>query len=167
MEDRPSPRKRHFALALLGLAAVASLPLATPAAPPTTLATDVPAPEKSPVPTYAEWQSATEVKLTRTSRSATGCIATRVREWMRVRCPQKTFAISLLGGSNEGLSFWIGPEEKGRPGEVQFPLRRGDRRVVQLWTDGKAPDGGVVPEPSLVVQEQWVEGEPAPTVTVL
>lgn len=131
------------------------------------LESDVPGTEKSPVPTHKEWQSATRVKLSRTSAAGAGCDATRVREWLRVRCPVKTFAISLLGGSNESLSFWIGPEREGQPGEVQFPLRRGDRRVVQLWTQKAGADGSVVPEPSIVIQEQWVEGEPAPTVTVL
>jgi hypothetical protein len=158
---------RACALAAFTAIVAASAPLATPAAPPSTLESDVPGPDKSPVPSYAEWQAATQVKLSRTSPAASGCVASRVREWLRVRCPQRTFAISLLGGSNEGLSFWIGPEDKGRPGEVQFPLRRGDRRVLQLWTDGKAADGSAMPEPSLVVQEQWLEGQAAPTVSVL
>jgi hypothetical protein len=157
---------RRLGLAAFVAVAAASDPVATPAAPPAALGADLPT-EKSPVPSYAEWQSATPVKLSRTSPAASGCVATRVREWMRVRCPQKTFAISLLGGSNEGLSFWIGPDDKGQPGEVQFPLRRGDRRVVQLWTEGKAADGSVVPEPSVVLQEQWLDGEAAPTVTAL
>lgn len=128
---------------------------------------DVPGPDKSPVPTAKEWLSATPAKLSRTSQAAVGCDATRVREWLRVRCPIKTYAISLLGGSNENLSFWIGPEKEGQPGEVQFPLRRGDRRVVQFWMAGKDADGNVAPVPSIVLQEQWVEGEASPTVTVL
>jgi hypothetical protein len=132
-----------------------------------TLEEDVPGAEKSPVPTAKEWLTAKPVKLSRTSKAAAGCVATRVREWLRVRCPVETFAISLLGGSSEALSFWIGPEQEGQPGEVQLPLRRGDRRVVQLWTKRKEADGTVVPQPSLVLQEQWVEGDPSPTVTVL
>jgi hypothetical protein len=80
---------------------------------------------------------------------------------------RRACANGCVCGSNEGLSFWIGPEDKGRPGEVQFPLRRGDRRIVQLWTDGKTADGSAVPEPLLVVQEQWLEGDAAPTVSVL
>jgi hypothetical protein len=131
------------------------------------LESDVPGTDKSPVPTAKEWQDAARVKLSRTSAAGASCAATRVREWLRVRCPIKTFAISLLGGSNESLSFWIGPEREGQFGEVQFPLRRGDRRVLQLWTQRAGADGTLVPEPSIVIQEQWVEGEPAPTVTVL
>lgn len=128
---------------------------------------DLPGPEKSAVPTAREWLSATPVRLSRTSRVGAECAATRVREWLRVRCPVKTFALSLLGGSNEGLSFWIGPEAEGQWGEVQFPIRRGDRRVVQFWASREGDAGGLEPKPSVVLQEQWIEGESAPTITVL
>lgn len=127
----------------------------------------IPGPESSPAPTAKEWVDASPVKLTRTSPAASGCSARRVREWLRVRCPGKTFALSLLGGSNEGLAFWIGPEAEGWFGEVQFPLRRGDRRVIQFWGTKTDPAGVGELAPTLVVQEQWVEGEAAPMVSVL
>jgi hypothetical protein len=157
-------------------AAVAALAISTreapagepPAAPaPKTLDGDPPGPDKSPVPTAKEWLGATPVALSRTSQIGASCVATRVREWLRVRCPIQTFALSLLGGSNEGLAFWIGAQAEGQPGEVQFPLRRGDKRVIQFWTQGKDREGGTVPVPSLVLQEQWTEGEPSPIVTIL
>ena len=123
--------------------------------------------ERSPVPTAKEWQTATPMQLSRVSPAAAGCKATRVREWLRVRCAQRTFALSLLGGSNEGLAFWIGPEEQGAPGEVQFPLRRGDRRVLQFWAQGKDAQGEFVPEPALVLQEHWLPGEESPFISLL
>jgi hypothetical protein len=134
---------------------------------PASFEADPPGPEKSAVPTAKEWVDAASVGLTRRSPAASGCSARRVREWLRVRCPVKTFAISLLGGSNEGLAFWIGPEAEGQFGEVQFPLRRGDRRVIQLWGTKTGPAGVGEVVPSLVLQEQWVEGEAAPMVSVL
>lgn len=123
---------------------------------------------RSPAPTAKEWTTAADIKLTRTSPAARGCVARQVREWVRVRCPQatKTFALSLLGGSNEGLSFWIAVDDAAQPGEVQFPVRVGDRRVVQFWIQGEAKDEGA-PRPGLVLQEQWVEGEPAAKISVL
>ena len=136
-----------------------------PSVPSATL--EPPSDERSPVPTAAEWAAATELHASRTSPRAKACRLTRVREWLRVRCAVDTFAISLLGGSNEGLSFWIGPPSEGRFGEVQMPLRRGDRRVVQLWGTKTDPAGVVEIVPSIVVQEAWVEGEPGPIVTVL
>jgi hypothetical protein len=148
---------------------IPSAPRAAPGGPPTpkTLASIAPPPEKSAVPTSSEWQSAASFQASRVSPDTTKCAMTYVREWVRVRCPIKTFAISLLGGSNEGLSFWIGPEDKDQPGEVQFPLRRGDRRIVQLWGYGTDASGGVKAMPRIVIQEHWVEGEAAPTITVL
>lgn len=153
---------RRIFPAFLGAALLA---LASPAASDATLAEGITPGMKTPVPTAKEWVTATDVKLTRTSPAAKGCTARAVREWIRVRCPLKTFAISLLGGSNEGLSFWIATSEPDQPGEVQFPLRVGDRRVVQLWVQGEGKDAA--PRPSVVLQEQWLEGEPAPRISVL
>lgn len=119
---------------------------------------------KSPAPTATEWASAKGASLT---RNRARCQALRVREWLRVRCTGETFAVSLLGGSNDGLAFWIG-EHEGRPfGEVQMPVRLGDRRVVQLWKTGTDAAGASVIEPSVVIQELWLEGDAAPIVTVL
>lgn len=123
--------------------------------------------EQSPVPKAAEWSGAKRVRLTRLGPAAAGCTASLVREWLRVRCPVKTFAVSQLGGSHEGLSFWIGTDSERPFAEVQLPLRRGDRRVVQLWTEGKDAEGAFRAEPGIVIQEHWVEGEGAPTVTAL
>jgi len=130
-------------------------------------ASDVPSAERSTAPSAAEWRDAKPVKLTRRGPRAASCEAKRVREWLRVRCQTKTFAISLLGGANEGLSFWIGGEAEGQFGEVQLPLRRGDRRVVQLWATESDSTGTSVVEPSLTLQELWADGDAAPTVTVL
>lgn len=158
-------------LAVMGVA-LAMAPEPSPAASedpaePRPLDVDVPGTERSKVPTAAEWRSATPVKLSRTSPAGAACRATRVREWLRVRCPSPTFAVSLLGGSNSDLAFWIAPKEENEAGEVQFPMVRGDRRVVQFWMASKDADGTVVPKPSMVLQEQWVDGEPAPTISVL
>ncbi len=131
--------------------------------------------EKSKAPTVEEWRAAGVARSVKLSRQGlTPCTAVRVREWLRVRCYRdegdgsgEPFAISLLGGSNDGLSFWIG-DEHGKPfSEVQLPLRSGDRRVVQLWSAVRDAAGTSVVTPSWVIQEHWVEGEPDPTVTLL
>jgi hypothetical protein len=166
LAGRPVSLGAFAALVLVGVVAHADAP-AEPPASPAPLDRDPPSTERSASPTAAEWLTAAPVLLARTSPKASSCVATRVREWLRVRCATPTFAISLLGGSHEGLAFWIGGEEEGRFGEVQLPLRRGDRRVVQLWATRDDPSGAKVVVPAQVLQEQWVEGEPAPTVTVL
>lgn len=145
----------------------ASLPAAPPLAPPP-LHADPPAPERTPIPKAAEWAAAGKVTLTRTGPAAADCAAYRVREWLRIRCPNmKAFGISLLGGSAEGVAFWIDPPHVGTTGEVQLPLRRGDRRVVQFWTAGTDAQGNFTPKPVMVVQEHWLEGDAAPIVTAM
>lgn len=136
-------------------------------APLAALDVDLSSTEKSKPPTAAEWTAGKHVKLTRVSPPAASCTAIRVREWLRVRCPMPTFALSLLSGSIEGLSFWIGTEADNQFGEVQLPLRPGDRRVVQLWTSRVADGGTMAVEPSIVLQELWIEGEASPVVTLL
>ncbi|WP_438044430.1 hypothetical protein [Sorangium sp. So ce128] len=127
-------------------------------------------PEPSKQPTAAEWKAAPRVRLSRAGPAAAGCRAYRAREWLRIRCPELTVsAISLLGGKSEGVAFWIDPPRGGselpRGGEVMFPIRRGDRRVIQILTFGPGYDGPFTLLPAIVIQEQWLEDEPAPTVT--
>jgi hypothetical protein len=127
-------------------------------------------PEPSKQPTAAEWKAAPRVRLSRAGPAAAGCRAYRAREWLRIRCPELTVsAISLLGGKTEGVAFWIDPPRSGselpRGGEVMFPIRRGDRRVIQILTFGPGYDGPFTLLPAIVIQEQWLEDEPAPTVT--
>lgn len=127
-------------------------------------------PEPSKQPTAAEWKAAPRVRLSRAGPAAAGCRAYRAREWLRIRCPELTVsAISLLGGKSDGVAFWIDPPRAGselpRGGEVMFPMRRGDRRVIQILTFGPGYDGPFTLLPAIVIQEQWLEDEPAPTVT--
>ncbi|AKT37280.1 hypothetical protein [Chondromyces crocatus] len=130
---------------------------------------DLPFPtDPSKQPTPAEWASAPTVRLTRMGPAAAGCRAYRVREWIRFRCPHLTVsAISHLGGRTEGVAFWITPPKDSdlpRGGEVMFPIRRGDRRVFQILTFGAGYDGPFTLLPAIILQEQWLDGDPQPTL---
>jgi hypothetical protein len=120
--------------------------------------------ERSPSPKMGDWSAAVRVRPTRLG-AGVNCRVEVVREWMRVRCSSETFAISLLGGDYEGIAYWIDPVTKD--GEVLMPLRRGGKHVFQLWKAGKDRAGAFAPEPTWVVQEYWLEGAPAPTLTIL
>lgn len=135
-----------------------------PASPATPLAEVVFPDQKSPPPKLGEWLSAPLVGLTRVGPAAAGCRARVVREWMRIRCVGQVFAVSLLAGTPDGIAFWIGGSEGDVFGEVLMPLRRGDRRVFQLWAPGQDAAGVFAPKPMLVLQEQWVAGD-TPVVT--
>jgi len=159
-------------LLVLVAAATASSPV-TAQAPPAASAeamgldADPPGAEKSKSPSFDEWTKATKVRLTRTGPAAAPCTAYRVREWLKVRCMgTKPHAMVVLGGDAAEVSFWIDRDER-KGGEVQFPVRRGDRRVIQVWT-GEADAAGVFkPRPALLIQEHWLEDRAAPTVTAM
>jgi len=161
-------------LLVLVAAATASSPV-TAQAPPAASASaeamgldaDPPGAEKSKSPSFDEWTKATKVRLTRTGPAAAPCTAYRVREWLKVRCMgTKPHAMVVLGGDAAEVSFWIDRDER-KGGEVQFPVRRGDRRVIQVWT-GEADAAGVFkPRPALLIQEHWLEDRAAPTVTAM
>lgn len=171
--------KRHLASGMLALAALLAQPSVAPAGPSDPAAAPPKDPkdeekpldgdaipiEKSKSPKATEWATAARVKLTRKGPAAAGCRAHLVREWMRIRCEGQVFAISLLGGSPEGVAFWIGGTAAEPFGDILTPVRRGDRRVFQLWAPGKDAAGMFVPKPMLVVQEQWIEGQKAPIIT--
>ena len=174
-----SPRR----LALVTVVAVAAItsasPWATAESTPATSASaasggelialtpDGPATEKSKAPTYAEWSSAGKVQLTRTGPAAARCNAYRVREWLKIRCAGLApHAMALLGGSAGEVAFWIDRDER-KGAEMQFPLRRGDRRVLQVWTGETDAAGTFVKKPALLVQELWQDDRPAPIVTAM
>jgi hypothetical protein len=171
---------RAVPLPLLALvAAVSAASPATAQAPPggavpaaaaseaVALDVDPPGIEKTKSPSFQEWAKAQTVRLTRTGPAAAPCTAYRVREWLKIRCiGTKPHAMVVLGGDAAEVSFWIDHDER-RGGEVQFPLRRGDRRVVQIWTGGVDEAGVFKPKPALVIQEHWLENRAAPTVTAM
>jgi hypothetical protein len=120
-------------------------------------------------PKASEWVNAARVRITRRGPRASGCRAWRARSWLKVHCDARITALSLVGGSGAGTSFWLAPPKPGEPapesGEVIFPMRPGDRRIFELFSFGETYGGSMV-SPGLVLQEHWIAGEPAPTVVL-
>jgi hypothetical protein len=146
-------------------------------APPASLpsfADGIPTDKESKKPTPEEWRDAPVVAPTRMGPRAKGCTVSRVREWIRVSCPDLvTASIGVLGGTMAGYAFWIDPQKEGKDaklpagGEIQFPVRKGDRRVVQMLTFGTGYEGPLTQLPAIVVQEHWLDDADRPTLTVL
>jgi hypothetical protein len=109
----------------------------------------------SPEPTKAEWRDAPAVLL---SRSGGGCSAKRVREWMRVACGGNY--LNFLGGTRAGLALSANPQLETVTSTLTFPVRRGDRRVVELGAGWKWMFAFAI------LSEQWLEGDPQPVVAV-
>jgi hypothetical protein len=138
---------------------------APPTAPPQGAAT--------PRPTAEEWKSAAPFALARKSRDASSCEATRVREWLRVRCPMPAMgALKTMGANRRGERLRI--EERfeqqswsSSGAEVVLPMRPGDRRVIEWLSLDSGYKGLSGFSTVFVVSEQWIAGEREPIVTVL
>lgn len=127
--------------------------------------------EGSKAPTAEEWKTAKELEPTRKSARAAKCHVWKMREWVRVSCPDLvTASLAMLGGNPGGMSFWIDPPREGGDGklpaggEVMFPVKKGDRRVVQFLSFGPGYEGPFTQLPALVVQELWLEDASAPVL---
>jgi hypothetical protein len=126
-----------------------------------TLEDDPPTDERTPAPTAAEWKTAPGVTL---AREPPDCRAQRVREWLRISCTTSlVVAMDLLAGPREGVSFDHHP--KGPEQAVVLPLRRGDRRVLQIVT-GSWSKYTVEYDTAVSITEDWLDGAAAPTVVV-
>jgi hypothetical protein len=143
---------------------------------PPSLYLDPPPDAKSKPPTVKEWAAEKDIELARGIRS---CTARKVREWMRIRCSVLgTHSIDLVAGKSADVFFSIvtgvdcfdDPYEGQRCSEqveAVFPIRRGDRRVIQISTRR----GGYGPLEmellgEVVISETWIEGDPGPVVIV-
>ena len=128
--------------------------------------------DKSPRPSPAQWKQARPVALRYAGPRASRCTAFLLRVWLKVRCSGGTVpAVTQLGGERDGVVFWIDPpadRATNLPGDVdvQFPLRRGDRRVLQFWGLGPGYDGPLTVVPGLTLHEEWVD-ETGPNLLLL
>lgn len=127
----------------------------------------------SKVPTLEEWKTATVVDVERGSSAATNCVLYLVREWLKIKCNLVVGAIYQHSGNAEGVAFWVQPKTEifstmfeANGGEMIFPLRSGDRRLLQFYSLRHDPCKGIDYEPSVMVDETWIEGESAPTVVL-
>lgn len=123
----------------------------------------------SKTPKMSDWQAATRVKITRRGPRAENCRAWRTRAWLKVHCDVRTTAVSLLGGAFKGISMWMRDPPAGSPSpessEVIFPIRPGDRRIVEFFSFGETYGGSMV-SPGIILQEYWLEGASAPTLVM-
>jgi hypothetical protein len=125
---------------------------------------------KSAAPKPAEWAHAKPVVPARPLPK--GCEALLLREWLRLRCRgRKPATIGLLSGDQTNVSFWLAQGKKEGDGyaEVVMPLRRGDRRIIQLTeieTRSELP-GASEQVLGFTLQELWLDTMPGPWVSIL
>jgi hypothetical protein len=126
---------------------------------PERLADHPPPEERSAKPAPDEWPRARAVEL---ERALADCRAHRIREWLRIRCRVETTGVELVGGSADGVEF----REARSAGETEIilPLRRGDRRLIQLLTWNGGGKYTVEQDAFAVVSEIWLPGDRGPVV---
>lgn len=169
----------HAAIPVMLVSAVA---LAAPKPyPPSSDGAGAPTPfEAAPIPSTssappnaAEWDKATPIAL----KWSFGCHARLSREWVRVWCPGPPVRVAVIDGDRSDVVFTTelasALDESGKPqtrttgAMVAFPLRRGARRAIQIWSTveevapGKTGRGDV-----RLISAYWLEDEPRPVVTI-
>jgi hypothetical protein len=127
--------------------------------------------EPSPPPKLEDWKLAKEVDLA--SALPEGCSARLLREWLKVRCDGPSPAGgAVLSGPSKDVAFFahVDVTEFGGIGgnafvEVIMPLRRGERRIVQLTRQTGSPYEGFVGQaPMLVLSQRWLKTDSGPLV---
>jgi hypothetical protein len=80
-------------------------------------------------------------------------------------------AAGLIAGNAEGVTVWVSspPQLAGSPGPAaaMFPMRPGDRRIIQFF-GADMENGQHIPYVARgpVVQAYWLEGATSPVVIV-
>jgi hypothetical protein len=137
-----------------------------------------PPPEvKSEKPKPEEWNGAERVALF--GKMPGTCKAYLLREWLQIRCDNNGAAFAVLSGSTEDVTtklvrsaFTAATETEGATNvtgsiTIQLPIRRGDRRVMQVsTTDFNDYSGGMWGRPLMTISEQWLDDQPGPWVSV-
>ena len=155
--------------------AASAAPSATAAAPPAPAGKGSWPPDgkSSERPTDAEWEKAEPFALERNHRM---CRAKHVREWVWIECERaKTNfepfeGVRVVGGDPADVRV-ANPKtgERGkRPVAVTFPVRPGDRRVIEIVgaEDIAFKSWTVYESLELAVSELWLPGMAGPVVTV-
>ena len=161
-------------------AAPTATPTVTPTATPTASAStenSAPAPlpavssvswpnEASKPPSLDEWKSAED--LSARGGGASSCRIRRVREWVRIRCLEgETVELEQIAGPQvHSLAIEVPPNAFANVGSggTVFPVRRGDRRVLQ-WLMPRYTSV-IEAESGLILTEQWLPDDPGPQITI-
>lgn len=125
---------------------------------------DLPPPDPSPVPAAGDWATATTFVLDHDG-GLDNCTARRIREWVRVECKGLGASAGLVAGPAEGYSGFVGVPAPKQPDDsasyyVQFPVRRGERRLMELRHAGRGNwDDTIWATVGTDVSTQWLDGE--------
>lgn len=154
-------------------------PTATTKPTPSQVAWTPPA-ETSKRPEASEWAQAKQLELPRPHPL---CTATTLREWVRIACQspkdETLFNVRVVGGPHDDVRITDLPlsaeaakkatAQTMRGTDVVFPMRRGDRRIIEITrllpTCFRCYSMEETTE--VVISALWLEGKTAPTIVVI
>lgn len=162
--------------ALLKVWAVSSAAFALGAAAPSASAPQGPAPavitgadvpnEPSKAPTAAEWATAPPVRINRGNPGP--CVASRIREWLRLRCPG-WIGGGLVAGDPKGVSITafgqVGEESSDAVTTLVLPLSRDQARIVSFMQLGQEYNSDSYAEGGML-SVVWRRGHPDPMLVM-
>lgn len=132
-----------------------------------------PPPAKSAVPT--SWADGVELVV----HGHHDCDAVLKREWVKMTCPSAA-SVALLAGSVDGVMLdvreppadphaadFFGQPPRKLTGVAIFPVRRGDRRLIQFNVFHQGVQSGYESSPDSVtsgplLSEVWLDGDKGP-----
>ncbi|WP_437504929.1 hypothetical protein [Sorangium sp. So ce1099] len=133
-----------------------------------------PVPEGGPRPQAAEWDAAEPVRLAR-DKGGDACKARILREWLRIDCTAPSLAVVRTLGASAGEE-WLWLDHKNSEQDplglatgvsVVFPVRPGDRRVIEILSGIGGYRGEIGLATAFVISEQWLNGDTGPIVSLL
>lgn len=127
--------------------------------------------EKTERPKKDEWKTAPEVVFTdRTMAAGWSCKTQRLREWIRISCPQMSTAqIVVMSGNPEDVFMELGqvPLDWGtfpEGGELTFAVRKGDRRMIEWQSVEFGYKGANSVVNFVTISEMWLPGDEKPLI---
>lgn len=119
-------------------------------------------PKRPKPPARALWNAAPEIPV-----KGTPCTIKRLGEFLQVGCPA---AIAASGSNLGGTELWTTSANDGGfsrpPARFVFPLREGDRWLVQMSETESVGRWGTRTRSAGVLQATWDPGQAAPTLIV-
>jgi hypothetical protein len=133
----------------------------------------IPPEERSAKPRLDEWATAEPLAL---PRPHADCRAARLREWVRVSCAHQSdeyMGVRIVGGSHEDVTLEAAePDPAGKKLAhhvgVVFPVRRGDRRLLEIPISVSAgfKSYSIEEQAVAIISSLWLPGDPAPTLVI-
>lgn len=121
-------------------------------------------------PARDDWSQAKPVEVLRRTTKARACSASRLREYVKVKCPFNVAGIRQFAGETDDVQLFVTPKTDNvfAPpfgGAVVFPVRKESGYLFQFFEITEGYEGFGVAE-SVWVDVSWSASRESPTVVI-